>query len=64
MGEYDKKTPALLSAADGSSKRKWSNRRKRHGNKPTAQPVEFQGGKDELNGNYFDCKGYEQSNQS
>jgi hypothetical protein len=60
MVEQDKKPPAT---DDRSSKKKWGNRRKRHGNKPTVQPVKFQGGKDELSGNYFNCVGYRQSDR-
>jgi hypothetical protein len=71
MAEQDKKPPAPGVAADGP-KKKWNNRRRRPylgnrpdhtGNKPAAQPVTFRGGKDELDGNYFDCTGYGQSDR-
>ena len=62
MGEQEKKPSTM--AGDGSSKKKWGNRRKRHGNKPNAPPaVKFRGGKEELDGNYFDCTGYGQSDR-
>jgi hypothetical protein len=61
MTYEDKKQPAT---ADGFAKKKCGNRRnKRHGNKPTVQPATFQGGKDELDGNYFDCTGYWKSDR-
>jgi hypothetical protein len=55
MGESDKKPPA----GDGSYKKKWISKKK-HYSEPAAQPEKFQGGKDELDGNYFDCTGYGQ----
>ena len=66
MGEpADKKTQP--SSADGpstsSSKRRWGNKKKRNGNKPTVPRVKFEGGKEELDGNYFDCTGYGQSDR-
>lgn len=66
MGEpTDKKTQPL--SADGSStsssNRRWGNRKKRNGNKPTVPRIKFQGGKEELDGNYFDCTGYGQSDR-
>jgi hypothetical protein len=34
-------------------KKKWNHHKKRHGNKlPVVQPAKFQGGKEELGGNY------------
>jgi hypothetical protein len=49
-------------AAGGPFKNKWNHHKKRHGNKlPVMQPAKFQGGKEELGGNYFDCTGYGQS---
>jgi hypothetical protein len=61
MGEPDKHSS---SGADASSKKKWGNRKKRHGSKPAVQPpTKFRGGKDELDGNYFDCTGYGQSDR-
>ena len=44
-------------------KKKRGNRKKRQENKPAPQPVKFQGGKDVLDGNYFDCTGYGQSDR-
>jgi hypothetical protein len=61
MGEKEKKPPA--SAADGPPNNKRGNRKKRYGNKPTVQAVNFQGGKEELGGNYFYCKGCGQSDR-
>jgi hypothetical protein len=62
MGEQEKKPSTM--ASDGSSKKKWGNRQKRHGNKHNAPPaVKFRGGKEELDGNYFDCTGYGQSDR-
>jgi hypothetical protein len=62
MGESDRKTQASSSV----DKKKW-NKKKYHGAKPTAaapvRTVKFQGGKDELGGNYFDCTGYGQSDR-
>jgi hypothetical protein len=58
MGESDKKPPT------SDEKRKW-NRKKRYVNKPTTMrpPEKFEGGKDELGGNHFDCTGYGQSDR-
>jgi hypothetical protein len=62
LNEVHYKNPPATAA--GSSKKKWGNRsNKRHGNKSTVQPATFQGGKDELDGNYFDCSGYGQSDR-
>jgi hypothetical protein len=55
MGDQDKKP-----SGDGLPKKKW-HRKKRYGNKPAAPTVKFQGSKEELDGNYFDCTGYGQS---
>jgi hypothetical protein len=64
MGEPDKKSSAPPSSmSEGSSKKKWGNRKKRHGNKLTVPTVKFQGGKEELDGHYFDCTGYGQSDR-
>jgi hypothetical protein len=39
--------------AVGPFKKKWNHHKKRHGNKlPVVQPAKFQGGKEELGGNY------------
>jgi hypothetical protein len=61
MGEPEKK----LEASYTSSKKKWSNRRnKRQVNKTTVPATaKFQGGKEELDGNHFDCTGYGQSDR-
>jgi hypothetical protein len=40
-----------------------NKRNKCHGNRPAAQPIKFQGGKEELDGHYFDCTGYGQSDR-
>jgi hypothetical protein len=51
-------------AAGGPSKKKWNHHKKRHGNKlPVFRPAKFQGGKEELGGNYVDCMGYGQSDR-
>jgi hypothetical protein len=64
MGEPDKKPPVPSATADGSFKRNGRrNRKKRHGAKPAVQPEKFKGGKEELDGNYFDCTGYGQSDR-
>jgi hypothetical protein len=65
MGESDKKKPP---SADVQYKKRWNNNRRKkntHGTtKPTTvRPEKFQGGKEELNGNYFDCTGYGQSDR-
>ena len=63
MGESDKKNTGS-SNADASSKKKWGRNKKRNGAKAnTIQPAKFKGGKDELDGNYFDCTGYGQSDR-
>jgi hypothetical protein len=63
MGEPDRKPPSS-SATDGPSKKRWGNKKnKRHANKPTTQPAKFRGGKEELDGNCFDCTGYGQSDR-
>jgi hypothetical protein len=60
MGEPDKKPET----SSGSSKKKWGNwRNKRQVNKTTAPTAKFQGGKEELDGNHFDCTGYGQSDR-
>ena len=60
MGETDKKP----STSDGGSyKKKW-NKKKRYGSKsPPVRHEKFTGGKDELDGNHFDCTGYRQSDR-
>jgi hypothetical protein len=45
-------------------KKKWNHHKKLHGNKlPAVRPAKFQGGKEDLGGNYFDCTGYGQSDR-
>jgi hypothetical protein len=63
MGEPDKKPTAVTSMNDAPPKKRYGNRRKRHDHKPAAQVVKFRGGRDELDGNYFDCTGYGQSDR-
>jgi hypothetical protein len=61
MVEQDKK-PQASSASDKQSKNKrW--KKKRPGNKPPVQPTKLRGGKEELDGNYFDCTDYGQSDR-
>ena len=65
MGEQEKKAPATSQATDGSSKKRWeSQKKKKQGQnyRPPIHSEKFSGGKDELDGNYFDCTGYGQSN--
>ena len=51
-------------SADRQCKKKWHNhRKKQRGVKTTAHPEKFQGGKDELDGNFFDCTGCSQSDR-
>jgi hypothetical protein len=67
MGEIDKKPSPT--GDTGPNKKRWDNHktsRKRFGNtsKPVAVRTEkFHGGKDELDGNHFDCTGYGQSDR-
>jgi hypothetical protein len=60
MGETDKKP-----ADGGSKKKKWhGHKKKRSPSKPTTiRPEKFEGGKEELAGNYFDCTGYGRSDR-
>jgi hypothetical protein len=61
MGEPEKK-PAV-SSGDNSSKKNWRHQKKRQEHKPSVKAVSFRGGKEELDGNYFDCTGYGQSDR-
>jgi hypothetical protein len=62
MGEDDKK-PAPT-AGGGYHKKRWGQSKKKHyTSKPAARQDKFLGGKDELDGNYFDCTGYGQSDR-
>jgi hypothetical protein len=48
----------------GPFKKKWNHHKKLNGNKsPIVRPAKFQGGKEELGGDYFDCTGYGQSDR-
>jgi hypothetical protein len=60
MGETDKKP-----VDGGSCKKKWhGHKKKRCPSEPTTiRPEKFEGGKEELAGNYFDCTGYGQSDR-
>jgi hypothetical protein len=64
MTETEKKAS---SPAEGSTRKRWEGgrRKKKQGqsNRPPVQSEKFSGGKDELDGNYFDCTGYGQSNR-
>jgi hypothetical protein len=62
MGESDKKP----SSDDHHHKKKWNNtnqKKKHYGVKTAVRPEKFQGGKEELDGNHFDCAGYGQSDR-
>jgi hypothetical protein len=62
MGETDKKP----STADGRTKNKWHHHKKKPQHSAKTNPPrqeKFQGGKDELDGNYFDCTGHGQSDR-
>jgi hypothetical protein len=60
MGEDDKKPSP---PGGGYYKKKW-NKKKPTGAKPAVvRPEKFQGGKEELDGNHFDCTGYGQSDR-
>ena len=63
MGENEKKpSPPGV----GCYKKKWNGHKKKHHgpSKPTVHVEEkFIGGKDELDGNHFDCTGYGQSDR-
>ena len=64
MGEYDKK-PSHSGGAQYRRK-KWNNhhRKKNVASKtPNVQVSKFIGGKEELDGNHFDCTGYGQSDR-
>ena len=50
-------------ASGVTPKNKWNKRNKRNENRPSAQPTKFLGGKEELDGNHFDCTGYGQSDR-
>jgi hypothetical protein len=60
MAEHEKKS----ASAEGTSKKRWERKKKKHQNyRPPAHSEKFSGGKSELDGNYFDCSGYGQSNR-
>jgi hypothetical protein len=62
MGE-DEKKPS--SSGNGYYKKnKWNNnKKKQHVSNPTVRVEKFKGGKEELDGNHFDCTGYGQSDR-
>lgn len=61
MGEDEKKPPQPNS---GQYKKKWNrNRKKQYRSEPAVRPEKFLGGKEELDGNHFDCTGYGQSDR-
>jgi hypothetical protein len=61
MGENEKK-PSQPSG--GQHKKKWShNKKKQYRPESVARPDKFLGGKEELDGNHFDCTGYGQSDR-
>jgi hypothetical protein len=61
MGKNEKKPSPQ---GGGHHKKKWNNnRKKQHGPKPTVRPEKFQGGKDQLEGNHFDCTSCGQSDR-
>lgn len=63
MGESEEKK-AQSKSGNGHYKKKWGHgNRNRTTPKPSVRTEKFQGGKAELNGNYFDCTGYEQSDR-
>ncbi len=62
MGEPEKKVPT----GDMPYKKKWGNgnrNKKRVGHRPQVAPAKFKGGKEEIDGHYFDCTGYGQSDR-
>ena len=62
MGENDKK-PSHPTGG-GQYKKRWNGKKKSYGAKAsTVRPDKFLGGKDELDGNHFDCTGYGQSDR-
>jgi hypothetical protein len=61
MGENEKKTSH---PGGGHYKKKWNhNKKKPYVSKPITRPTKFLGGKEELDGNHFDCTGYGQSDR-
>jgi hypothetical protein len=66
MGEPEKKPTVPPAASQSSSKKNWRHRKKRNdrpGHRPAVQATKFSGGKEALDGNYFDCTGYGQSDR-
>ena len=57
MGENEKKP---LPPGGGYYKKKWNGHKKKQHrtNKPAVRMEKFVGGKEELDGNHFDCTGY------
>jgi hypothetical protein len=63
-GRMSEDNKSSAPTAGGPLKKKWNHHKKCHGNKlPVVRPAKFQGGKEELGGNYFDCTGYGQSDR-
>ena len=60
MAEPDAKSSTTTG---GTQQKKWNRRNKCHRYKPTVQPTKSQGGKEEVDGNYFDCIRHGQSDR-
>ena len=62
MGENEKKPSP---PGGGYYKKKWNgHKKKQHGtSKPAVRVEKFVGGKEELDGNHFDCTGYGRSDR-
>jgi hypothetical protein len=59
MGE-DKKPPV---SDGGTNRRRWNKKKRYVGKPPTTRPEKFEGGKEEIDGHYYDCTGYGQSDR-
>jgi hypothetical protein len=63
-GRMSEENKSSAPTAGGPFKKKWNHHKKRPDNKLTVvRPAKFQGGKEELVGNYFNCTGYGQSDR-
>jgi hypothetical protein len=63
-GRMSEEKKSSAPTAGGPFKKKWNHHEKRHGKKlPVVRPEKFQGGKEELGGNYLDCNRYGQSDR-